>query len=60
MKDVPLFSKVRLKDGRVGDVVALYDKPVPGYEIDFTRQDEPLPPVWTEGVTEDQVVEVIR
>lgn len=60
MKGVPMFSTVRLKDGRVGDVVETYEKPVPGYEIDFTRQDEPLPPRLTEGVTEGQVVEILK
>ncbi len=60
MKDVPLFSAVRLKDGRTGVVVEIYEKPVPGYEIDFTKQNEPLPPVLTEGVTADQVIEIIN
>lgn len=55
---VKLFSTVRLKDGRIGDVVEVYTSP-PGYEIDFTRQDEPLPAPMTQGVAPDAIDEVL-
>lgn len=60
MKGIPLFSTVQLADGRIGTVVEIYEKPMPGYEIDFTRQDEPLPPLLTEGVSEEQVIKIVR
>lgn len=51
------FDTVRLKDGRKGVIVDVYDDP-PGFEIDFSINEtfENL----TEGVACDMVDEVIR
>lgn len=58
-KPVTLFCTVLLVDGREGDVVDIYTDPVLGYEIDFTRQDQPTPDIPTEGVTADKIAKVL-
>lgn len=55
--DVKLFETVRLKDGRIGDVVDIYESPI-GYEIDFTGHG-PFENM-TEGVSPDMIAEVIK
>ena len=57
-KTIKLFSTVRLKDGREGDVVDVYSDP-PGYEIDFTRAGQPVPDPLTEGVEAREIAEVL-
>lgn len=50
------FDVVRLKDGREGTIVEIYDKPgLPlAYEVEFLE-----PEVTLETVTPDQIAEVI-
>ncbi|MBQ7826085.1 MAG: hypothetical protein IJ337_07025 [Clostridia bacterium] len=57
MVKVERFDTVRLKDGRKGAVVDIYDDP-PGYEIDFSINEtfDDL----TEGVSPDMIAEVIK
>ena len=54
--EIKLFSTVRLKDGRVGDVVDIYESPL-GYEIDFSGHGE-FENI-TEGASPDMIAEVI-
>lgn len=55
--EVERFDTVRLKDGRKGSVVDIYDDP-PGYEIDFSINEtfDDL----TEGVSPDMIAEIIK
>ena len=54
---VERFDTVRLKDGRKGAVVDIYDDP-PGYEIDFSI-NETFDDM-TEGINPDMIEEVIK
>ena len=51
------FDTVKLKDGRIGAVVDIYDDPT-GYEVDFSINEtfEDM----TEGVSPDMIEEVIK
>lgn len=54
---VERFDTVKLKDGRKGVVVDVYDDP-PGYEVDFSI-NETFNNL-TEGVLPEMIEEVIR
>lgn len=55
--EIKRFATVRLKDGRIGDVVDIYESP-PGYEIDFSGHGEFEN--LTEGASPDMIAEVIE
>ena len=54
---VERFDTVRLKDGRKGVVVDIYDDPT-GYEVDFSI-NETFDDM-TEGIAPDMIEEVIK
>ena len=53
---IPIYSNVRLKDGREGTIVEIYLTPKLAYEIDFTKPDdeeisvETIPPEMIESI----------
>ena len=62
MKKIKCFSSVRLKDGRTGSIVDVYESPVLGYGIDFVtdyRPEGPFPDEIYDIVKPEDIVEIL-
>lgn len=61
MNRIKRFSEVRLKDGRAGTIVDIYEEPTLGYGVDFVSEYSPDSPFPEEiyGVVKPQEIEEV-